>query len=70
VSLKSSQRTCVPMLNAACAGSSSKLVPGTVAPPGSVAPGTSGPRCFTQSGNFIASIAQASESSSMYRAVS
>ena len=41
------------------------LVPGTSAPPGRIAPGTIGPRCLTQSGNFIASIAQASESSSM-----
>ena len=38
-------------------------------PPGIVAPGTIGPRCLTHSGNFIASIAQASESISMERAV-
>ena len=37
-----------------------KRVPGTRAPSASVAPGTSGPRCFTHSGNFIASIAQPS----------
>src|SRR3546814_4950636 len=48
VSLKSSQRTWVPMLNAAWAGSSSNEVPGTRAPPGISPPGTSGPRCFTQ----------------------
>ncbi len=65
VSLKSSQRIWVPIANAACTGSSSWLVPGTRAPPGSVAPGTTGPRCFTHSGNFIAIIAVASESSSM-----
>ena len=50
---------------AACTGSSSHDVPGTRAPPGSVAPGTSGPRCLTHSGWRIASIEQASESSSM-----
>jgi len=33
-----------PMLNAAMTGSSSYEVPGTLAPPGRVAPGTTGPR--------------------------
>jgi hypothetical protein len=42
VSLKSSQRTIVPMSNAALIGSSTKAVPGTRAPPGTTMPGTIG----------------------------
>ncbi len=54
VSLKSSQRTIAPMLKAACTGSSSKEVPGTRAPPGMTAPGTTGPSSFLQAGYFSA----------------
>ena len=42
VSLKSSQRIIVPMLNAACTGSSWKLVPGTRAPLGTIGPRNDG----------------------------
>ncbi len=48
--MKSSQRIIAPMLNAACTGSSSYDVPGTRAPPGSVAPGTTGPISFVHAG--------------------
>jgi hypothetical protein len=50
VSLKSSQRIMVPMLNAADTGSSSCAVPGTRAPPRMPAPGTTGPISLVQAG--------------------
>jgi hypothetical protein len=62
VSLKSSQRIMAPMLNAACTGSSSKLVPGTRAPPAIVAPGTTGPSMRVHAGNDSAWKPQASVS--------
>ena len=58
------------MLKAACTGSSSNEVPGTRAPPGIVAPGTTGPNLRTQAGNCSAWKAQASESIRQWRAVS
>ena len=62
VSLKSSQRIIAPMLNAACTGSSSYEVPGTRAPPGIVAPGTTGPISFVHAGYCSAWKPQASVS--------
>ncbi len=58
------------MLNAARTGSSSYRVPGTRAPPGMPAPGTTGPSNFVQAGNPSASIAQPRESMRQRRAVS
>jgi hypothetical protein len=42
------------MLKAAMTGSSSNDVPGTLAPPGIVAPGTTGPSNFVHAGYFSA----------------
>src|SRR5688500_11939015 len=67
VSLKSSQRIMAPMLNAAITGSSSQDVPGTRAPPGNVAPGTTGPSSFVHSGKSSDWKAHASESIRQYR---
>ena len=57
VSLKSSQRTMVAMLNAAVTGSSTNPVPGTRAPCSTVVPGTVGPSNRLQSGWSSASSA-------------
>ncbi|SAL88025.1 hypothetical protein AWB67_07520 [Caballeronia terrestris] len=50
VSLKSSQRIIAPMLNAAWTGSSWNWVPGTLAPLGTIVPGTMGPISLVQAG--------------------
>ncbi|MNT48717.1 hypothetical protein D3C72_1855130 [compost metagenome] len=50
VSLKSSQRIIVPILNAAWTGSSWYCVPGTRAPLGTIVPGTMGPSSLVQAG--------------------
>ena len=70
VSLKSSQRIIVPMLNAACTGSSTYGVPGTRAPCGTTVPGTTGPSSFVQAGYSSASKPQPSVSIRQWRAVS
>ena len=44
------QRIIVPTQKAACTGSSSKDVPGTRAPPGKIASGTTGPISLPQAG--------------------
>ena len=50
VSLKSSQRIIAPRLKAAWTGSSCQGVPGTLAPWGTVVPGTIGPRSLVHAG--------------------
>ncbi len=70
VSLKSSQRTIAPMAKAPCTGSSSSEVPGTRAPPGITAPGTTGAIRRAQAGTFSAIRPHASVSIRQSRAVS
>jgi len=72
VSLKSSQRTSAPMLNAPWTGSSWYFVPGTRTPRPffSSASGTTGPSSFVHAGKFRASIMQERLSIRHKRAVS
>jgi len=58
------------MANAACTGSSTSAVPGTLTPWGTMVPGATGPISSVQSGWRSASQAQASESARASRAVS
>ncbi len=57
------------MANAPCTGSSSSEVPGTRAPPGMTAPGTTGAISRAQAGTFSAIKPQASVSIRQWRAV-